>query len=123
VSDTIQSPFNIAQLATWEQARELAARLSAGPIVVGGGVKPENANPAVSGIYRPDWLPGPAAFPEPHYFDPQSGLKYYFLHFRFQNGAEGMNAGLILDKFRRYPSSPLYVMSVLAAEANAMVGR
>ena len=34
-----------------------------------------------------------------------------------------MNVGLIMDKFRRYPSSPLYVMSVLAAEADSMAGR
>jgi hypothetical protein len=123
LSDTTQSSFNIAQLATWEQARELAAKLGAGPIVVGGGVKPENADQSRSGIYRPDWLPGPAAFPEPHFFDQQTGLKYYFLHFRFQNGAEGMNVGLIMDKFGRFPSSPLYVMSVLAAEADSMARR
>ncbi len=120
MSDTNQTPFNIAQLATWDQARECAAKLGAGPFVVGGGVKPETPNPATSGIYTPDWLGGPAAFPEPHYFDPQTGLKYYYLHFRFRNGAEGMNVGLIMDRFRRYPNSPVYVLSQLVAEANSM---
>jgi hypothetical protein len=123
LSDTSQTQFNIAQLATWEQAREMATKLGAGPIVVGGGVKPETANAATSGIYRPDWLPGPGAFPEPHFFDQQTGLKYYFLHYRFKNGVEGMNVGLIMDKFKRYPFSPLYVLSVLAAEADSMVPR
>ena len=120
MSDTKQSGFNIAQLATWEQARECAAKLSAGPIAVGGGVLPETSNAATSGIYIPEWLPGPAAFPEPHFFDEVTGKKYYFLHFRFRNGAEGMNVGLILDKFKRYPNSPYYVMSVLAAEASSL---
>lgn len=120
MSEIKQSAFNIAQLATWEQARETASKLSAGPIVVGDGVKPETSNSNTSGIYTPEWLPGPAGFPEPHYFDEKSGKKYYFLHFRFRNGAEGMNVGLIMDKFRRYPNSPVYVTSVLAAEANSM---
>jgi len=120
LNDLKQSGFNIAQLATWEQAREYANKLSAGPIVVGGGVKPETSNTASSGIYTPEWLPGPGAFPEPHFFDDVSGKKYYNLHFRFRNGAEGMNVGLIVDKFRRYPSSPLYVMRALAAEADSI---
>ena len=120
MSDIKQSGFNIAQLATWEQAREYAKKLSEGPIVVGGGVNPETSNNRTSGIFIPEWLPGPAAFPEPHYFDEVTGQKYYFLHFRFRNGAEGMNVGLIMDKFRRYPNSPYYVMSVLAAEASSM---
>ena len=113
--------FNIAQLATWDQAREFATKLGAGPIVVGDGVKPETSNPNTSGIYIPIWLPGPAAFPEPHFFDEVTGKKYYFLHYRFRNGAEGMNVGLIMDKFKRYPNSPAYVMMALAAEANSIV--
>jgi hypothetical protein len=51
MSDTKQPLFNIAQLASWEQARECAAKLSVGPIVVGGGVMPETADPSTSGIY------------------------------------------------------------------------
>ena len=120
MSASLLGQFNLAQLSTYDEAREIAQKLSAGPIVVGGGVKPENSNQDLSGIYRPSWLPGPGAFPEPNYVDEVTGKKYYFLHFRFRNGAEGMNVGLIKDKFRRYPSSPLYVLGQLAQEANEM---
>ena len=37
MSDINQVPFNMAQLATWEDARHYANILSAGPIVVGLG--------------------------------------------------------------------------------------
>ena len=120
MNDTNHVLFNTNQLATWEQARECANKLSGGPIVVGAGVKPETSNPATSGIYLPEWVGGPGGFAEPNYTDPQTGVTYLFLHFRFRNGAEGMNVGLILDKFRRYPNSPMYVMGALAAEANSM---
>ena len=120
LSDTNTLLFNTNQLATWEQARECASQLTAGPIVVGNGVKPETGNSGTSGIYLPEWLGGPGGFAEPNHTDPQTGAKYFFLHFRFRNGAEGMNVGLIMDKFRRYPNSPYYVMSALAAEANSM---
>ena len=123
MSDYNQVLFNTAQLATWEQARDFAHKLSAGPIVVGDGVKSETNNPNTSGIYRPNWLGGPTGFAEPNYTDPLTGTKYFFLHFRFHNGAEGMNVGLIMDKFRRYPNSPMYVMGALAAEANSMAVR
>jgi hypothetical protein len=109
--------FNRNQLATWEEARECATRLSTGPIVVGNGVKPESPNPAASGIYIPQWFGGPSAFPEPSAVDEATGKKYHFCHFRFNNGAEGMNVGLILDMFRRYPNSPSWVLGKLAEEA------
>lgn len=112
--------FNIAQLATWEDARDCAKKLSSGPVVVGGGVKPESADPYTTGIYIPDWLSGPAGFEAPYQEDTQTGKKYYYLHFRFRNGAEGMNVGLILDKFRRYPTSPGYVLSEFAKEADSL---
>jgi hypothetical protein len=120
MSDNNQVLFNTNQLATWEQARDFANRLSAGPIVVGTGVKPETSDPASSGIYLPSWSGGPGGFAEPNFTDPQNGAKYFFLHYRFRNGAQGMNVGLIMDKFRRYPNSPAYVMSALAAEADSM---
>lgn len=110
--------FNTNQLSTWEQAREYATKLSAGPIVVGNGVKPETSSPATSGIYRPSWDGG--IFQEPNHTDSKSGEQSFFLHYRFHNGAEGMNVGLIMDKFRRYPNSPQYVISALAAEASSM---
>jgi hypothetical protein len=96
VSDTNTWLFNTNQLATWDQARETAIKLSVGPVG------------------------GPGGFPEPNYTDPKTGEKYFYLHYRFQNGAEGMNVGLIMDKFRRYPNSPMYVMGALAAEAASM---
>jgi len=120
LSDTKQTLFNIAQLATWEQAREYAVKMSAGPIVVGGGVSPETDDPTTSGIYTELWLSGPGNFAEPHYFDELTGKHYYPLLFRFRNGAAGMNVGLIMDKFRRYPNSPSYVFGTLVAEANSM---
>ena len=106
----------------WDQAREIARRLSQGPIVVGGGVKPETDDPNTSGIYIPGWEAGPGGFPAPHYFDEENGKKYYFLHFRFKNGAAGMNVGLIIDRFKRYPTSPAYVLESLAAEAAMLAG-
>src|SRR5206468_1117562 len=104
LSNTNTVLFNTNQLATWEQAREYANKLTAGPIVVGNGVKPETGSPGTSGIYLPEWIGGPGGFAEPNYTDPQTGTKYFFLHYRFRNGAEGMNVGLIIDKFRRYPN-------------------
>ncbi len=120
MSDNNQVLFNTNQLATWEQARDYANRLNAGPIVVGAGVKPETSDPDTSGIYLPSWVGGPGGFAEPNFTDPQTGAKYFFLHYRFRNGAQGMNVGLIMDKFRRYPNSPFYVMSALGAEADSM---
>jgi hypothetical protein len=120
VSDINQVLFNTAQLATWDQARQYAKILSSGPIVVGGGVHVENHDSNVSGIYIPAWESGPGGFAEPNYIDPQTGVKYLFLHYRFVNGAVGMNVGLIMDKFKRYPNSPLYVLSALAQEAASL---
>ncbi len=110
--------FNLNQLATWKQARECASKLSAGPIVVGLGVKPEVPGYKITGIYRPIWLAGPGSFEEPQ--AKIDGWDYFFLHLRFKNGGEGMNVGLIIDKFRRYPTSPLYVLSELAKEAETL---
>jgi len=117
LSDTNTWLFNTNQLATWDQARDYANKLSAGPIVVGAGVKPETGDPKTSGIYLPDWVGGPGGFAEPNYTDPLTGAKYFYLHYRFHNGAQDMNVGLIMDKFRRYPNSPAYVMRALAEEA------
>ena len=110
----------MAQLSTWDQARQYANILTAGPIVVGEGVSPETADPATSGIYIPSWIAGPGGFVEPSYVDLVSGAKYFFLHYHFRNGAAGMNVGLIMDKFSRFPMSPAYVLTELAAEANSM---
>ncbi len=115
-----QTTFNMAQLATWAEARELAKVLSAGPIVVGGGVQAESKDNSSSGIYLPDWNGGPDGFLEPAHTDDRTGTEYFFLHFRFKNGAEGMNVGLIHDKMKRYPTSPGYVMNGFAEEAREL---
>ena len=110
----------MAQLSTWDQARQYANILTAGPIVVGEGVLPETVDPSTSGIYIPDWIAGPGGFAEPAYTDPKTGLNYFFLHYRLRNGATGMNVGLIIDKFSRFPMSPAYVLTELASEADAI---
>ena len=112
--------FNLAQLATIKQAQATAIKISTGPIIVGGGVKPQTDKGSTSGYYRPDWVGGPGGFAEPNFTDPNTGERYFYLHYRFRNGAEGMNVGLIMDLFRRYPTSPHYVMGVLALEADAI---
>lgn len=113
--------FNREQLATWEEARQYSKSLSAEPYVVGAGVKPEDPDPARSGIYEPAWLSGPGGFPKPHAID-KDGKEYYFLHYRFMNGADGMNVGLIRGMFKRYPNSPLFVKRQLAREAAMLAG-
>ncbi|MDQ6706584.1 MAG: hypothetical protein M3Z85_11480 [Acidobacteriota bacterium] len=118
-----QTNFNITQLATWQQARDIAQQLSTGPVLVGNGVKPENADMSISGIYIPDWNGGPASFAEPNFTDTATGEQYFFLHFRFNNGAEGMNAGLVGDTLKRFASSPDYAISQLAEEAASLARR
>jgi hypothetical protein len=106
--------FNPNQLATWDDARALAAQIETFRITtgvpMGGGVKPETADANTSGLYVPSWVGGPGGFPEPNDVE---NLKYW-LHFRFQNGASGINVGLILDKLVRYGGNTMYVFSSLA---------
>ena len=107
--------FNPNQLATWADAKDLAARIegfrqSTG-VNMGGGVLPVTADPNTSGIYVPSWDGGPGGFPEPA--DPNTGL--YFLHFRCVNGRSGVNVGLILDKIKRYGGNETYVFYYLNA--------
>ncbi len=64
--------FNLAQLASWAQARDLVKDLNAKNI--GDGVAPESAETDKSGIYTELWLPGPGNFPEPHYYDEKTGI-------------------------------------------------
>lgn len=120
MSNTNPNTFNLAQLATWDEARECAHKLSDGPIVVGDGVLPETTNPNTSGIYIPAWFGGNGGFEQPNYADDKTGKAYFHLHYRFRNGAEGMNVGLILDRFRRYPSAPFYVLNSLLEEARSL---
>ena len=108
--------FNPAQLATWQQARDLAKQIDAfrqsTGALMGGGVAPETTDAATSGIYVPSWAGGPAGFPEPS----DSAGNAFWLHFRFNNGVSGLNAGLILDKLRRYGNNEMYVFTSLSGD-------
>ncbi len=104
--------FNSAQLATWQQARDLAAQIEAfrqaQGLYMAGGVVPETADPNTSGIYVPSWSGGPGGFPEPN--DAPDGA--FFLHYRFVSGRVS-NVGLILDKIKRFGGNEMYVFYYL----------
>lgn len=113
--------FNHSQLATWAQARNLAVRLAAHSLNPGGGVARETNDPETSGIYTQLWL-NAGDEPAPYWKDPETGYEYFPLLYRFNNGGLGMNVGLILDKFERYPKSPDYVMHEIYMEAASLPG-
>lgn len=126
---TVQQKLNAAQLSTLAQAMDYASKLSGGAIVVGGGIlapvartpdmqdgDPDYTN-SQSGIYLEPWVNAGSQTPPGKIAD---GDVYFPFQFRFKNGAAGMNVGLIIDKFRRYPTAPSYVMGTLAAEAASM---
>jgi hypothetical protein len=111
----------MSQYTTLEQAKALAAQLAE----IGGGVLPYNPNteldsyppgqnddPKRSGIYIPVYVTGP--FPTPGDGD----RKFY--HFRFANGAEGFNAGLVAGTMA---FSPTRWPVMIAAEVNAEARR
>lgn len=73
----------MSQFVTLEEAKRIARELGA----IGGGVPPYNPDdPEISGIYIPQYA-GPFGTPE-------QGDKKFF-QFRFRNGAEGVNVGLV----------------------------
>ena len=85
--------MNPSQFATLAEAQAIAKKLG----TVGGGVKPYNADDNdASGIYIPSYF-GP--FPAPSIGD----AKFY--HFRFENGAEGFNVGLIRTFMQVFPAT------------------
>jgi hypothetical protein len=136
-------PYNSQQLASYQQARVLAAAINATKIMfvsgdprpMGEGVLPgddetvtdasgvssEPHLPATGqpGIYMMDWSAVPGAGPEASATGPD-GTKYYPLLLRFQSGHSGMNVGLILNMFSRYPLSPAYVIGFIATEAEGV---
>lgn len=116
--------FNRSQLITYEGALDLAFIINHTPLydgtILGGGIKPVLADQSKSGVYRLKWEGGPLSFPEPQYLNPETGLVEYAYLFRFNNGAEGVNAGLVQDKFKRYPMSPAYVINSFRAEIEAL---
>lgn len=119
--------FNPTQVATYDDARQLRDWLNQQPqfarclILPGddehGIVSVVNVNmpwlpptPQKPGIYIPKWEGGPAAFPVPHIGTAT------FLHFRMVNGFEGANVGLIVAKFKSYPTAQQYVLDAIVKE-------
>lgn len=128
--------FNRSQLAKLSAVRALVATINTTRLydgtILGGGVAPvvlaegSNLNEQIpdfdvnrSGIFKPLWLPGPGAFAEPHFDDGSGELELAWL-LRFRNGAHGMNAGLIFDKFKRFPNAPAYVLNYFKEEVAAL---
>ena len=119
--------FNEKQLATYEEARALRELLN--HYGVGGGIAPGDDSAGVQmvsnpnfpwlpplplskpGIFIPPWEGGPTGFAVP------SSGEAKFLHFRFANGAEGMNIGLCREKFKSFPLAAAYVFNTLNQEA------
>ncbi len=93
--------MNAAQYATDAEAKEIAEKLGN----IGGGVK-EAYVPEYSGPFAP-WV--------------VNGAK--FLHFRFNNGAEGVNVGLVRETIAKNPFTwPNMIGSEVAAMANPTGG-
>ena len=126
-------PFNEAQLSTLEQARALQklinsvnfARPGESDLFIGGRVSPETENNGTSGIYIPDdfyvapinsssttWPLPSTSLPD----DPETAAHFFCL--RFENGVSGFNVGLIVDRLRKYPSAPYYVLNQLRLEVD-----
>lgn len=88
--------MNPNQLATIEEAKSIATRLGS----IGGGV---------ADIYIPEYT-GPYSAPE------NGSAKFY--HFRFKNGADGFNVGLIRTTMQYNPSRwPLMISTEVNATA------
>lgn len=104
--------FNPEQLATWTEAKDIALHFKI-PFqgrLIGGGLDPLTSKVETSGIYLPVWIGGPGGFPEPRIGNSRAYL------FRFKNGFQDVNCGLVRELFKRYPTAPQYVMYELAKE-------
>lgn len=112
----MSTPFNPAELSTWAEATHYAKIINTSSVFLSAGIqiKPQvpfqPGVPSQSGIYLPPWDAGPHGDPEP-----QIGNSLW-LHYRFNNGMSGMNAGLVREKFLSFPNSPLYVLGQLLIE-------
>jgi hypothetical protein len=120
IEAALKVAFNPAQLSTWAEATHWAAVLSKSVAfqAVGISIKPQIVNPQPtllnhSGVYIPVWVGGPGGFPIPH------GDGTFWLHYFWSNGMQGMNAGLVREKFKSFPSSPLYVVGQILNEVLA----
>lgn len=110
----MSTPFNPDQLATWADATLWAKRINESQPFIAAGITIPKQDPPNSGIYLPPWNPGPGGFPEP---SGPGGLVW--LHYRFSNGMSGVNVGLVIAEFKRYPSAPLYVYEWLLQQVQA----
>ncbi|HEY3740005.1 MAG TPA: hypothetical protein VGL53_09180 [Bryobacteraceae bacterium] len=88
--------MNPNQLSTMDEAKAIAAQLG----TLGGGVKD---------IYIPDYE-GP--------FNAPSNGNSMFYHFRFNDGAEGFNVGLIRTLMKSFPTT---WMNMIATEIGYQV--
>ena len=95
--------MNPNQFATLSEAKAIVKLLG----TVGGGVKPFSDDNTVSGIYIPDYF-GPYGVPS------IGDSKFY--HFRFNNGGEGFNVGLIRTFMQVFPATWL---GMIAPQVNA----
>ena len=111
-----KAAFNPDQLATWAQATQIAKIINASAPFQAAGISILKQNPPNSGIYIPAW--GSTGGPIP---SGPGGLVW--LHFRFSNGMSGVNVGLVIAEFKRYPSAPLYVENWLLAQVQSAVKR
>ncbi len=111
---------NGQSLASYDQAAQIKAYLNAkfvAQIISGDdSVNPGHVAPDGSlGTYVPLFIgPGISA---PSIVT--KGVKYYYLHFRFDNGAD-INVGLAVQKFQSFPSNPDYVLRELARNAGTL---
>lgn len=100
--------FNPAEVCTWAKAIALGKRINASVEFQQAGIHilPRTQIMSASGIYIPVFVGNE---------DPVNGNEF-FLHYRFSNGMEGMNAGLVREKFASFPLSPSYVLGQLLKE-------
>lgn len=112
LTQSVSWSFNKDQLSTWEEAKLISQHFKVpyNGLLIGGGLKPLTSFVSTSGIYLPPWTSGPAAFPEPRIGNARAYL------FRFKNGMEGVNVGLVRELFSKYPLSPMYVLGELMRE-------
>lgn len=88
--------MNPNQLTTMDEAKAIAAQLG----TLGGGVKD---------IYIPDY--------EGPFSAPSNGASMFY-HFRFNDGAEGFNVGLIRTLMKSFPTT---WMNMIATEIGYQV--
>jgi hypothetical protein len=106
--------YNARDLATYAQARELVTYLNktiptaVASVLPGDDSQSPGKLSAPTGIYLPIWF----GSVEPAAIDP-AGDEYFYLELHWQSGAYGVNVGLVINEFSKYPASPGYVVGWL----------